>query len=79
MIAQQLKEHQFKQIKGIDPALLQQERQLKYQIARLNVGIDQTAGPAIESMVREKMNFEIELSKLQQAIEQERYLLQAEI
>lgn len=70
VIAQQLKEHQFKQIKGIDPALLQQERQLKYNIARLNVRIDQTSvAQATESIAREKMNYEIELSKLQQTIE----------
>jgi CHAT domain-containing protein len=71
VIAQRLKEHQFKQIKGIDPALLQEERQLKYDIARLNVRIDQSSGQQVtETILREKMNVEIRLSKLQKAIEQ---------
>ncbi|WP_127129684.1 CHAT domain-containing protein [Pseudoflavitalea rhizosphaerae] len=70
VIAQQLKEHQYKQINGIDPVLLQEERQLKYSIARLNVKLDQANDlQASASIVKEKMNVEIELSKLQQEIE----------
>ncbi|MBO9633006.1 MAG: CHAT domain-containing protein, partial [Chitinophagaceae bacterium] len=70
VISQQLKEHQFKQTRGIAPALLQKERELKYHIARLNIRIDQgNDGEPVEGLVKEKMNFEIELAKLQQEIE----------
>lgn len=70
VISQQLKEHQFKQLRGIAPALLQKERQLKYHIARLNIKIDQGSDPETTGgVVKEKMNFEIELAKLQQEIE----------
>lgn len=71
VISQKLKEHQFKQSKGIAPSLLQKERQLKYLIARLNIRIDQgNEAQATVRYMKEKMELEIELAKLQQEIEQ---------
>lgn len=70
VIAQQLNEHRFKQMRGIDPVLLQKERQLKYNIARLNMkGSQASDQQTYESVGRAKMQVEIELSKLQQEIE----------
>ncbi len=70
VIASQLTEHQFKKMRGIDPSLFQKERQLKYHIARLNIKSDQIQDQsALGAIAKEKMDVEIELSKLQQEFE----------
>jgi len=51
--------------------LLEQERNIKYNIARLNVSSEQPSqnSKAIESIAREKSDYEIELSKLNKEFE----------
>lgn len=71
VMVSQLTENNFKKMRGIDPLLLTQERHLKYNIARLNIKIDQLHDrAALEALVKEKMHFEIALSQLQNKIEQ---------
>lgn len=71
VMASRLTENRLKKMRGIDPALLQQERNIKYNIARLNI---KSEGPQdlklAESIAREKEGYEIELSRLQKKIEQ---------
>jgi CHAT domain-containing protein len=58
-------------IPGIDQGMLQKERNIKYNIARLNVQSDQEQDrKTIEAIAREKMQYEIELSRLQKGFEQ---------
>ena len=71
IMAARLTESRLKKMRGIDPALLQQERNIKYNIARLNIKSEGEGDKKIaEEAAIEKEHFEIELSKLQKKIEQ---------
>jgi CHAT domain-containing protein len=71
VMASRLTENRLKKMRGIDPALMQQERNIKYNIARLNIKTESTQDKTqLETIEREKENYEIELSRLQKKIEQ---------
>ncbi len=70
IITANLKERTFKQMPGKDSALLQRERNIKYNIARLNVKSEEADGKAVEKIAGEKAGYEIELSRLQKELEQ---------
>jgi len=58
-------------IPGVDEKLLQKERNIKYNIARLNIQSDQAMdSKETESIASEKANYEIELTRLQKTLEQ---------
>jgi CHAT domain-containing protein len=66
-----LKEKAFRQIPGIDGALIQQERNIKYNLARLSIKSDQTQdSTTLEAIAKEKAAFEIQLAQVQHKIEQ---------
>lgn len=66
-----LQERTFNSIPGIEEKFLQQERNIKYNIARLNIKSDQTEdSKLIESIASEKAQYEIQLSHLQKDFEQ---------
>lgn len=71
IIIANLKERVSNKIPGIESTLLQRERNIKYNIARLNVKSEETSdrGEA-EKIAREKAGYEIELSRLQKELEQ---------
>jgi hypothetical protein len=61
-------------IPGVEEKLLQKERNIKYNIARLNIQSDQAMdSKEIESIASEKANYEIELTRLQKTFEQNSY------
>ncbi|WP_207622437.1 CHAT domain-containing protein [Niastella koreensis] len=61
----------FRKLAGIDPALLQQERNIKYNLARLSIRNDQTQdSAALVSLANEKAGYEIQLAQVQHALEQ---------
>lgn len=71
IITANLEENAFAHAPGIDAGLLQNERNIKYNIARLNVRSEETTDKKeIEAIGREKVNYEIELSRLQKQLEQ---------
>jgi CHAT domain-containing protein len=58
-------------VSGIDVGLLQEERNIKYNIARLNVRSEETSDKKeLEVLGKEKADDEIALSKLQKQLEQ---------
>jgi CHAT domain-containing protein len=60
----------FSKLPGIDPALLQQERNIKYNLARLSIRSDQTQDSAtLVSLANEKAEYEIQLAQVQHALE----------
>lgn len=67
----ELAEKNFRKLPGLDPILLQQERNIKYNIARVSIkgdrAIDSNTAAALTS---EKADFEIQLAQVQRAIEQ---------
>ncbi|HUP12620.1 MAG TPA: hypothetical protein VM187_10420, partial [Niastella sp.] len=67
----ELAEKSFRKLPGIDPVLIQQERNIKYNIARVSIrgdrALDSAAAAALTS---EKASFEIQLAQVQHAIEQ---------
>lgn len=65
-----LKEFSIKNKMNVPAELLQQERDLKYNIARLQIKMDQEAGTDMEAMMVAKRNFELKLSGLQSKIKQ---------
>lgn len=66
-----LKEKAFQQIPGIDAAIIQQERNIKFNLARLSIKSDQTHDSAtLEAIAKEKAAFEIQLAQVQNKIEQ---------
>jgi CHAT domain-containing protein len=66
-----LAEKSFRKLPGIDPALIQQERNIKYNIARISIRGDQTTdSAALAVLANEKASFEIQLAQVQHAIEQ---------
>jgi len=61
----------FRKLPGIDPALVQQERNIKYNLARLSIRSDQTQdSAALVSLANEKAGYEIQLAQVQHALEQ---------
>jgi CHAT domain-containing protein len=61
----------FRQLAGIDPALVQQERNIKYNLARLSIRSDQTQdSAALVSLANEKAGYEIQLAQVQHALQQ---------
>jgi CHAT domain-containing protein len=71
VMASRLTENRLKKMRGIDPALMQQERNIKYNIARLNIKTEGTQDKTqLDTLAREKEHYEIELSRLQKKIEQ---------
>ena len=66
-----VREKAFQKIQGIDPALIQQETNIKHNLARLSIKSDQTQdSTSLEVIAKEKAAFEIQLSQLQNKIEQ---------
>jgi len=61
-------------IPGVEEKLLQKERNIKYNIARLNIQSDQAMdSKETESIASEKANYEIELTRLKKTLEQNSY------
>jgi CHAT domain-containing protein len=61
----------FRKLPGIDPALIQQERNIKYNLARVSIKGDQTPDSAAQgALASQKAAFEIQLAQVQHAIEQ---------
>jgi CHAT domain-containing protein len=61
----------FRKLPGIDPALVQQERNIKYNLARLSIRSDQTQdSAALVALANEKAGYEIQLAQVQHALEQ---------
>ncbi|WP_158085418.1 CHAT domain-containing tetratricopeptide repeat protein [Niastella vici] len=66
-----LVEKGYRKLPGIDPALMQKERNLKYNLARLSISTDKTAdSSALVTLANEKADYEIQLAQVQHAIEQ---------
>jgi CHAT domain-containing protein len=66
-----LAEKSFRKLPGIDAALIHQERNIKYNIARISIRGDQTNdSAALTALANEKAAFEIQLAQVQHAIEQ---------
>lgn len=71
IIAARLTENRLKKIRGIDSVLLQQERNIKYNIARLIIRSELEKDEQLQKQIaRDKQFFEMELSRLQKQIEQ---------
>ncbi|MBS1600678.1 MAG: CHAT domain-containing protein [Bacteroidetes bacterium] len=71
IVSGNLKEKSFNINPGTEDELLQKERNVKYNIARLDVQSDQVKdNKLIESLANEKAGYEIELSRLQKILEQ---------
>lgn len=61
----------FRKLPGIDHALVQQERNIKYNLARLSIRSDQTQdSAALVTLANEKAGYEIQLAQVQHALEQ---------
>jgi len=70
IIAANLREKTISTIPGVENELLQKERNIKYNIARLDVQSDQAKdNKVLESLASEKEKYEIELSRLQKNFE----------
>jgi CHAT domain-containing protein len=66
-----LSERSFSSIPGIETALIQKERNIKYNLARLGIKGDQTQdSTALLAIAKERAAMEIELAQVQQRIEQ---------
>ena len=71
VIVSSLKERTFTTVPGVEEKLLKKERNIKYNIARLNIQSDQAMDSnETESIASEKANYEIELTRLQKTFEQ---------
>ncbi|WP_242673181.1 CHAT domain-containing protein [Niastella yeongjuensis] len=61
----------FRKLPGIDAGLVQQERNIKYNLARLSIRSDQTQdSAALVTLANEKAGFEIQLAQVQHALQQ---------
>jgi CHAT domain-containing protein len=61
----------FRKLPGIDAALVQKERNIKYNLARLSILSDQTQDSAtLVRLANEKAGFEIQLAQVQHALQQ---------
>jgi len=66
-----LNQRRFTNVDVEDEGLFQKERNIKYNIARLNIQSDQAANTKdLEAIASEKANYEIELSRIQKTLEQ---------
>lgn len=63
-----LKEFQVKSKMQVPDSLLQREREIKYNIARLQIRMDKQANEEAEELGTEKRNYELELALLQKKI-----------
>ncbi len=71
VITANLQERNSQQVAGVRGGLLQQEDNLKYNIARLNVKLEGASGKKdLDSLAAEKSGYEIQLSRLQKELEQ---------
>ncbi|MDR3711422.1 MAG: CHAT domain-containing tetratricopeptide repeat protein [Puia sp.] len=71
IIAANLGERELDKIPGVDRQLLQKERNIKYNIARLNVRRERSKDEKeAEGMAREKAGYEIELSRVQKKLDE---------
>jgi CHAT domain-containing protein len=71
VITANLQDRNSQQVAGVRGGLLQQEDNLKYNIARLNVKLEGTSDKKdLDSLSTEKSGYEIELSRLQKELEQ---------
>jgi CHAT domain-containing protein len=71
IMAANLRQRDLTDLPGIDKSFLQTERNIKYNIARLDVKSEQSNdNKEIEKLAKEKAQFEIELSQLQKNMEQ---------
>ncbi|HVU83515.1 MAG TPA: CHAT domain-containing protein, partial [Puia sp.] len=71
VITANLEENTFARAPGLDPTLLQNERNIKYNIARLNVRSEETSDKKeLEALDKEKTDYEVALSRLQKQLEQ---------
>jgi CHAT domain-containing protein len=71
IISANLKQRDFTSLPGIDKSFLQTERNIRYNIARLDVKSEQARDNGqIEKLAKEKAKYEIELSQLQKNLEQ---------
>lgn len=67
----ELAEKGLRKLPGLSPALLQQERNIKYNIARVSIRGDRMYDSATTAaLTNEKAAFEIQLAQVQRAIEQ---------
>jgi LPXTG-motif cell wall-anchored protein len=65
-----LKEKGIRKLRGIDPALTQQERNIKFNLARLSIRSDQTSDSiTLVTLGNEKAAYEIQLTQVLHAIE----------
>jgi CHAT domain-containing protein len=66
-----LKEKTFSQLSGVPAALVQKEKNIKYNIARLDIKSDETQnGAELDALNKERTGYEIELARLQKDLEQ---------
>jgi len=71
IITANLEESTFAHAPGVDAGLLQTERNIKYNIARLNVKSEEaTDRKELENLATEKATYEIQLSQVQKKLEQ---------
>jgi CHAT domain-containing protein len=71
IVAANLQQRDFITVPGIDKKFLQTERNIKFNIARLNVKSEQAQdNESITTAAREKARYEIQLSQLQKNLEQ---------
>jgi len=71
IIAARLTENRLKKIRGIDSVLLQQERNIKYNIARLIIRSELEKDAQVQKQIaKDKQFYEMELSRLQKQIEE---------
>ena len=71
VISAGLKQGGFRNPQGVEDRSIQKERNIKYNIARLDIKSDETRdGKEFEALAREKAGYEIELSHLQKELEQ---------
>jgi len=77
VMAANLRQKNGAQVTGIDPSLLQAERNTKFAIARLDVKSEQIKDNAeLAKLAKEKAALEIELSRLQKQMEQNNHYFQ---
>lgn len=71
IILASLNQRTFQHVSSSEENLLQKERNIKYNIARLNIQSDQAKDhKEIETLASEKAGYEIELSRIQKTLEQ---------
>jgi CHAT domain-containing protein len=67
----ELAQKSFRKLPGLDPILLQQERNIKYNIARVSIKGDRSIDSfKAAALTNEKADYEVQLAQVQRAIEQ---------